>query len=65
MWSLVIAKDLMTPFKKSGLMATDVTHEISRHDPGARWRRKPGRGAREGLPRPPYNFKAFEEYLSE
>jgi len=25
MWSLVIAKDLLTPFEKSGLLATDVT----------------------------------------
>jgi thimet oligopeptidase len=25
-WSLVIAKDLLTPFERSGLMATDVTY---------------------------------------
>jgi thimet oligopeptidase len=64
MWSLVIAKDLLTPFQKKGLMATDVTYA---------YRDKvlvPG-GSKDAavlvhdfLGRD-YNFKAFEKYLSE
>ena len=64
MWSLVIAKDLLTPFEKPGLLDPTVT---------ARYRDKilaPG-GAKDAaelvkdfLGRP-YSFKAFEKYLSE
>ena len=35
-WSLVIAKDLLTPFEKTGLMATDVTLRVPRQGPRAR-----------------------------
>jgi thimet oligopeptidase len=63
-WSLVIAKDLLTPFEKTGLLDTAVTY---------RYRDKvlvPG-GSKDAadlvkdfLGRP-YNFKAFEKYLAK
>lgn len=62
MWSLVIAKDLLTPFKKHGLMNREWTH---------RYRDRilvPGGSkdavdlVRDFLGRE-YNFDAFEEYL--
>lgn len=62
-WSLVIAKDLLTPFEKTGLLDMAVTY---------RYRDKvlvPG-GSKDAadlvkdfLGRP-YNFKAFEKYLT-
>ena len=64
MWSLVIAKDLLTPFAQTSLMDPGVT---------ARYRDEilvPG-GSRDAaelvrafLGRP-FDFKAFERYLSE
>jgi thimet oligopeptidase len=64
MWSLVIAKDLLTPFQKKGLMDPETTHA---------YRDKvlvPG-GSKDAadlvhdfLGRD-YNFKAFEKYLAE
>lgn len=62
MWSLVIAKDLLTPFKEHGLMNTEWTY---------RYRDRilaPGGSSdaavlvRDFLGRE-YSFKAFEEYL--
>jgi len=63
-WSLVIAKDLLTPFQARGLMNRDVTFA---------YRDKvlvPG-GSKDAadlvhdfLGRD-YNFKAFEKYLAE
>jgi thimet oligopeptidase len=63
-WSLVIAKDLLTPFESSGLMATDVTYA---------YRDKvlvPG-GSRDAaelvhsfLGRD-YDFRAYERFLLE
>lgn len=64
MWSLVIAKDMLTPFKQHGLMNTEWTY---------RYRDKvlvPGGSqdaadlVKDFLGRE-YNFKAFEEYLGE
>ena len=63
MWSLVIAKDLLTPFEKGGLMNTATTYA---------YRDKilvPGGGkdaallVKDFLGRD-YDFKAFEKYLS-
>ena len=63
MWSLVIAKDLLTPFEKGGLMNTTTTYA---------YRDKilvPGGGkdaaelVKDFLGRE-YDFKAFEKYLS-
>lgn len=63
-WSLVIAKDLLTPFESAGLMATDVTHAYrdqvlapgGSHDARELVRNFLGRE---------YDFTAFERYLSE
>jgi thimet oligopeptidase len=64
MWSLVIAKDMLTPFAKTNLLDTAVTY---------RYRDKvlvPGGTkdaadlVRDYLGRP-YDFKAYEKYLSE
>ncbi len=64
LWSLVIAKDLLTPFEKTGLLDTAVT---------ARYRDKilaPGGSkpaaelVKDFLGRP-YNFKAYEKFLGE
>ncbi|HEY0191057.1 MAG TPA: hypothetical protein VGC42_08040, partial [Kofleriaceae bacterium] len=63
-WSLVIAKDLLTPFETAGLMATDVTHAYRDHVlvPGG------SRDARD-LVRTflgrDYDFAAYERFLSE
>jgi thimet oligopeptidase len=64
MWSLVIAKDLLTPFRDRGLMETDVTYAYrdrvlvpgGTEDAAALVRSFLGRD---------YSFEAFEKYLSE
>ena len=64
MWSLVIAKDLLTPFQKKGLMSTDVTYAYrdSVLVPGGS--KDAAVLVKDFLGRE-YNFKAFEKYLSE
>jgi thimet oligopeptidase len=64
MWSLVIAKDLLTPFEKSGLMATDVTTKY-RDTILAQGGAKDAADLIKDFLGRPYNFKAFEKYLSE
>ena len=64
MWSLVIAKDLLTPFEKSGLMATDVTARY-RDTILARGGAKDAADLVQDFLGRPYNFKAFEKFLSE
>ena len=64
MWSLVIAKDLLTPFEKSGLMATDVTTKY-RDTILAQGGAKDAADLVKDFLGRPYNFKAFEKYLSE
>ena len=64
MWSLVIAKDMLTAFDRKGLMSPEVAHRY-RDDVLA-----PGGGkdaadlVKDFLGRP-YDFKAFEKYLSD
>jgi len=63
MWSFVIAKDLLTPFEKPGLMATAQTFKYRDKIliPGGT---KPAAQlVRDFLGRP-YDFKAFERYLA-
>jgi thimet oligopeptidase len=63
-WSLVIAKDLLTPFERRGLMATDVTFSYrdnvlvpgGSHDAAELVRNFLGRE---------YDFAAYERYLVE
>jgi thimet oligopeptidase len=64
MWSLVIAKDLLTPFEKAGLMATDVTAKY-RDTILAQGGAKDAADLVKDFLGRPYNFKAFEKFLSE
>ncbi|HET9989678.1 MAG TPA: M3 family metallopeptidase, partial [Kofleriaceae bacterium] len=64
MWSLVIAKDLLTPFEKSTLMATDVTTRYRDTILAPGGAKDAADLVKDFLGRP-YNFKAFEKYLSE
>ena len=62
MWSLVIAKDLLTPFKQHGLMNTEWTYRYRDRilAPGGT---KDAADLVEDFLGREYNFKAFEEYL--
>ncbi len=64
MWSLVIAKDLLTPFSKKGLMATDVTYAYRDKILVPGGSKDAAVLVKDFLGRD-YNFKAFEKYLSE
>ena len=65
MWSLVIAKDMLTPFDKAGsLMATDVTHRYRDKILAPGGSKDAADLVKDFLGRP-YDFKAFEKYLSE
>jgi thimet oligopeptidase len=64
MWSLVIAKDLLTAFDKKGLMATDVTGAYRDKVLAGGGTKDAADLVKDFLGRP-YNFKAFEKYLSE
>src|SRR5262249_7674431 len=64
MWSLVIAKDLLTPFQKKGLMSTDVTYAYRDKVLVPGGSKDAAVLVKEFLGRD-YNFKAFEKYLSE
>jgi len=63
MWSLVIAKDLLTPFEKSGLLAADVTARYRDKILAAGGTKDAKDLVKDFLGRP-YDFKAFEKYLS-
>jgi thimet oligopeptidase len=63
MWSLVIAKDLLTPFEKKGLMATDVTYRYRDTILVAGGTKDAADLVADFLGRK-YDFKAFERYLS-
>jgi thimet oligopeptidase len=64
LWSNVIARDLLTPFEKKGLMATDVTM-LYRDKVLAVGGQKDAVDIVKDFLGRPYNFKAFEKYLSE
>jgi len=61
-WSLVIAKDLLTPFEKLGLMATDVTYAYRDRVLAPGGSRDAAELVRNFLGRE-YDFKAYERYL--
>ena len=62
-WSLVIAKDLLTPFERTGLMATDVTRAYrDKVLAPRRQRATPPMLVRDFLGRE-YDFAAYERFL--
>ena len=61
-WSLVIAKDLLTPFERAGLMATDVTRAYRDKVLVPGGSRDAAELVRDFLGRE-YDFTAFERYL--
>ena len=64
MWSLVIAKDLLTPFQKNGLMNTTSTYAYRDKVLVPGGTRDAADLVKDFLGRE-YSFKAFERYLSE
>ena len=64
MWSLVIAKDLLTPFRKGGLMNTKTTYAYRDKILVAGGTKDAAVLVKEFLGRD-FNFKAFEKYLKE
>ena len=64
MWSLVIAKDLLTPFHKNGLMNSEWTYKYrdSLLAPGGT---KDAADLVADFLGREYNFKAFEAYLAK
>jgi thimet oligopeptidase len=63
MWSLVIAKDLLTVFEKPGLLATAATHKY-RDAILAAGGTKPAADLVKDFLGRPSDFKAFEKYLT-
>jgi thimet oligopeptidase len=63
MWSLVIAKDLLSAFQAKGLMSTDVAHRYRDRilAPGGS---KDAEDLIKDFLGRPYSFKAFEKWLS-
>jgi thimet oligopeptidase len=61
-WSLVIAKDLLTPFERAGLMATDVTRAYRDKVLVPGGSRDAAELVRDFLGRE-YDFSAYERYL--
>ncbi len=63
MWSLVIAKDLLTPFRAHGLLSTEWTHRYrdSILAPGGS---KDAADLVQDFLGRAYSFDAFEQYLS-
>lgn len=64
LWSRVIARDLLTPLDKKGLMTTDVTYAYRDKVLAAGGTKDAAELVKDFLGRA-YNFKAFEKYLSE
>ncbi len=64
LWSRVIARDLLTPFERKGLMATDVTYAYRDKILAAGGTKDAVDLVKDFLGRP-YNYRAFEKYLSE
>jgi thimet oligopeptidase len=63
-WSLVIAKDLLTPFESSSLMATDVTYAYRDHVLVPGGSRDAAELVHSFLGRA-YDFRAYERFLLE
>ncbi len=63
MWSLVIAKDLLTPFKKHGLMNTEWTYRYRDRILAAGGTKDAAELVKDFLGRE-FTFAAFEDYLS-
>ncbi|HEY5934248.1 MAG TPA: M3 family metallopeptidase [Kofleriaceae bacterium] len=63
MWSFVIAKDILTPFEKHGLMTTEQTYKY-RDKILAAGGTKPAADLVKDFLGRPYDFKAFERYLT-
>jgi thimet oligopeptidase len=63
-WSLVIAKDLLTPFEGTGLMATDVTYAYRDKVLAPGGSRDAAELVRSFLGRD-YDFQAYERFLVE
>jgi thimet oligopeptidase len=63
MWSLVIAKDLLTPFHEHGLMNTEWTHRYRDKILVPGGTQDAAELVKDFLGRP-YSFQAFEDYLS-
>jgi len=63
-WSLVIAKDLLTPFERCGLMATDVTYAYRDQVLVPGGSRDAAELVRSFLGRD-YDFRAYERFLLE
>ncbi|MBS1118000.1 MAG: Thimet oligopeptidase [Deltaproteobacteria bacterium] len=63
LWSLVIAKDLLTPFAQPGLMATEVTYKYRDKILAAGGTKNAADLVQDFLGRK-YDFKAYEKYLS-
>lgn len=64
MWSLVIAKDMLTPFKEHGLLNTEWTYRYRDRILAAGGTKDAADLVEDFLGRK-FNFKAFEKYLSE
>ncbi|MCX5746959.1 MAG: Zn-dependent oligopeptidase [Proteobacteria bacterium] len=63
-WSLVIAKDLLTPFEQTGLMKTAVTYAYRDKVLAMGGSRDAAELVRDFLGRS-YDFKAYEKFLTE
>jgi len=64
LWSLVIAKDLLTPFQERGLMSTEVTYAYRDKVLVPGGSRDAADLVRDFLGRP-YDFAAYEKFLRE
>jgi thimet oligopeptidase len=64
MWSLVIAKDLLTEFQKQGLMNPAVAMKYRKDilEPGPS---KPAAALVTKFLNRPYNFKSYETWLNK
>ena len=64
MWSLVIAKDLFTPFKAQGLLNKDVAAKYRRAVLEAGGRKPAAAMVQDFLGRP-FAFDAYQKWLNE
>ena len=64
MWSLVMAKDLFTPFEKNGLMTQETTFKYRDTILAAGGTKDAANLVADFLGRD-FNFKAFENYLKK